>query len=164
MTTPPAEAGGFSGNGCHRIRWRLTAPSGPVACSLRERAVEDYFGSIDVSIVSVPASNTAEPRAAPGAAIDCAALRAPAGCVRRINFDELPTSLFRFVGEHQDELPPCLVGPPLTAGRIKTVLVRAKHEHRFALPPDRKEVKARGSTSSAAWQPIRLPGGPLDRF
>ncbi len=57
-----------------------------------------------------PQLNAVESLGAPRAAIDRAAASACSRGVRRVNLDELPTSLFRFVGEHRDELSPPLVG------------------------------------------------------
>src|ERR1700674_194969 len=108
--TPPAKAGGFSGNGmtCSEgvavYRSRLKAPSGP----LSERTSQDVQRGVQVP-TDAHAAGTVMPALSQGLWDVLAAARTALRRAGWVHLDQRPPSFFRFGGQDRDELAPASV-------------------------------------------------------
>jgi hypothetical protein len=116
VMTPPAKAGGFSGNGTgNPRRWRLKAPSEPLAQS------QHVPRGVQVS-ADAQAAGTAMPALPERLRDMLAAGRTALRGAGRVHLDQRPTSFCRFVGQDRDKLAPASIVNGLGQHRAGQVL------------------------------------------
>src|SRR5207248_2687052 len=102
--TPPAKAGGFSSNGMSNLyRWRLKAPSEPLAQS------QDVQRSVEITSQDTTTGGARMRPLSEGLRDVLAAARTALRCAGWVHLDQCPPSFFRFGGQDRDELAPASV-------------------------------------------------------